>query len=188
MKGKKNFISYFLKFLSSFCVLYYGTIALIGLTTPGGYYSSFAEKYFNYVAALRYLLLHCAKLLLELFGFDIYLKDAYTLKMNGGSGVHVGYDCIGYGVMFFWIAFIYANNVSFVKRLQWLLGGLLLIWLVNVIRIALMLVAVNQHWKSFLNLDNHTLFNIAAYTVIFTMIFFFDKSLKKESEKLESLN
>jgi exosortase/archaeosortase family protein len=182
MRHNNGFIKYLLKFLLTFCILYYGTIAMIGITSPGGYYSSFAEKYLNYIAWLRAILLYASKWLLQLLGFNVYLKDIYTLKLQNGSGVHVGYDCIGYGVMFFWMAFIYANKVSFIKKLKWFFGGLLLIWIINVLRIALMLVAVNRKWSSPFNLDNHTLFNIVAYTIIFPLIYFFDQSLKKESK------
>ncbi len=182
MQEKRNFIKYMLKFLLTFCVLYYGTIAMIGITSPGGYYSEFADKYLNHVAALRWILLHASKLQLDLMGFDIYLKDIYTIKLQNGLGVHVGYDCIGYGVMIFWFAFIFANRGSFIKKLKWISGGLFVIWVVNVLRISLMVISINQKWKSPFNLDNHTLFNIAAYTIIFTMIFLFDRAEKKEAE------
>ena len=168
-----------LKFLLTFCILYYGTIAMIGITSPGGWYSAFADKYLDYVSGLRWLLLHSSMFLLKVLGYSIFLKDVYTIKLQNGLGVHVGYDCIGYGVMIFWFAFIYANKGSFIKKAKWAIGGLLIIWLVNVIRISLMLISINQKWISPFNLDNHTLFNIAAYTVIFTMIYFFDRAEKK---------
>lgn len=169
-----------LKFVLTFCILYYGTVAMIGITSPVGYYSSFADKYLNYVSLLRWGLLHSSKLLLQVTGFTIYLKDIYTIKLQNGLGVHVGYDCIGYGVMIFWLAFIFANKGSLIKKIKWIMAGLLVIWIVNVLRISLMVIAVNQKWPLFLNMDNHTWFNIAAYTVIFTMIYLFDRSQKKE--------
>ena len=153
---------------------------MIGITSPVGYYSSFADKYLNYVSLLRWGLLHSSKLLLQVTGFTIYLKDIYTIKLQNGLGVHVGYDCIGYGVMIFWLAFIFANKGSLIKKIKWIMAGLLVIWIVNVLRISLMVIAVNQKWPLFLNMDNHTWFNIAAYTVIFTMIYLFDRSQKKE--------
>ena len=182
----KELLLYFLKFLFTFCILYYGTIGMVGITAPGGYYSAFADKYLDYVSGLRWLLLHGAVFILNITGFDIYLKDIYTIKMQNGVGVHVGYDCIGYGVMAFWIAFIFANQLHWKLKLKWIFGGLLLIFFINVIRICLMLVAVNQRWKSPLNMDNHTWFNIAAYLAIFTMMWFFDQSQKKQGVQLES--
>lgn len=180
MQNNRNFFQYLLKFLLTFCILYLGTIAWIGITAPGGYYSPFAARYLNYVAGLRWLLLHGSKLLLQALGYSIYLKDVYTIKLQNGLGVHVGYDCIGYGVMIFWLSFILANKTSFIKKVKWISGGLLAIWIVNVWRIALMLIAINDHWPSLLNMDNHTWFNIAAYIVIFLMIYLFDRSQNKE--------
>ena len=59
---------------------------------------------------LRASLLWGAKGLLALFNYKTYLPDKYHLLMKGGSGVHIVYSCIGYGVMSFWGAFIIANT------------------------------------------------------------------------------
>jgi exosortase/archaeosortase family protein len=90
--------------------------------------------------------------------------------------------------MSFWIAFIIANKGNFVKKARWISGGLALIFLINVLRISLMLIAIKKHWLSPFGLDNHTLFTIAAYTAIFTMIYFFDRSDKKSATGIESEN
>jgi exosortase/archaeosortase family protein len=183
---KEPFLTYLLKFILSFCILYYGTIAFIGISSPGGYYVSFADKYINYVAWLRAALLYCSKFVLELLHFKVYLPDLYTIKLENGKGVHIGYDCIGYGVLFFWIAFVFANTIPFVNKLKWMIGGVLLIWMINVGRVCLLVVAINQNWKSPFNFDNHTWFNMVAYTAIFTMIFFFDVAYKKHKTVEES--
>lgn len=168
-----------LRFLITFCVLYYGTIAMIGITSPDGLYSPFLAKYLDYVSWLRSGLLHCSIYLTQALGYPAFISDIYTIKLKNGLGVHVGYDCIGYGVLFFWVAFLVANAVPWKTKLKWLLGGVLVIWCINVVRISMLLIAINQKWSSPFNLDNHTLFNIAAYLAIFTMIYLFDQSEKK---------
>ena len=170
------FYIYLFRFFLTFCILFYGTIAWIGICAPGGYYWSFAAGHFNYISWLRYCLLHSAGIFLSVTGFDVYIKDIYTLSLHQGRGVHVGFDCLGYGVMSFWSAFILANEGNFIKKIKWLLGGLLLIWFINVLRISLLLVAVNKQWPMPLGLDHHTWFTIVAYFCIFTMIYFFDRS------------
>ena len=152
---------------------------MIGITTPGGYYLAFADRYLDYISGLRYLLLHTSKGLLSLLGFDVYLKDGYTIKMVNGRGVQVVYSCLGYGLLSFWIAFIIANKMAFRSMLKMMMGGVLVIFLLNVFRISLMLISVNKHWPSLLNLDNHTWFNIVAYGAIFCMMYLFDRSQKK---------
>ncbi len=178
----KKFLWFLTKFLLTFCILYYGTIAFIGIAAPGGIYWKFADRWLDYVSGLRWFLLHCSAFVLKMAGFNTYLKDIYTIKMEEGLGVHVGYDCIGYGVMSSWIAFIIANQLLPARKIKWIAGGLLLIFFINVARICLMLIAVNRHWRALWGLDNHTWFNVAAYTAIFAMMWFFDRSQKKHGQ------
>lgn len=177
----KSLIGYVLKFLLFFCVFYYGTLAVIGLASPGGYYSTFVHNDLNYIGWLRFAILYCSKLLLAIFGYSTFIDRIYTLRMQGGYGVHLVYSCIGFGVMSFWVAFIFANKVKWQKKVIWIMAGLVSIFIINVIRISLLLVAVNKKWSNSLNLDNHTLFNIAAYILIFMMIYLFDRSEKKDN-------
>lgn len=182
-RNSKNFIHYFFKFLLIFSFIYYGTIALIGIVSPGGYYSKFVATWLDYVSLLRYVLLQSSMAILHVLGYQVYLKDAYSITLQNGHGVHVGFDCIGYGVMAFWLAFVLANNGSKMKKLQWISIGLFSIFIINVVRISMMLIAVNKHWKSPLGLDNHTLFNIVAYALIFFMIYLFDRTAKNKADK-----
>lgn len=178
MKARPFYI-YLFRFFLTFCILYYGTIAWIGICAPSGYYWPFAAGHFNYISWLRSSLLHSARIPLSVAGFDVYIKDIYTLRLQQGRGIHVGFDCLGYGVMSFWAAFIIANEGQFIKKVKWLLGGLLLMWFINVLRIALLFIAINKHWPVPLGLDHHTWFNLVAYFCIFTMIYFFDRSQRQ---------
>jgi exosortase/archaeosortase family protein len=179
----KNTINYILKFIICFCILYYGSLAVIGLSSPGGYYSSFVHDYLDYIAGLRFAILYCSKLLLTIFGYNVFIDGTYVVRLHGGYGVHLVYSCIGYGIMSFWVAFIFANQVRWQKKISWMIGGIALIFLINVARISLLLVAVNKKWQNSFDLDNHTLFNIAAYIAIFTMIYLFDRSEKRIAKK-----
>jgi exosortase/archaeosortase family protein len=175
----KKIIQYLLKFIISFCILYYGTLAIIGFSSPGGYYSSFIHDYLDYVAWLRLALLYVSKWVLSIFGYKIFVDGAYVLRMKNGLGVHLVYSCLGFGVMSFWTAFIFANKVRWQKKIKWIIAGLVAIFFINVLRLSLLLVAVNSNWSNPLNLDNHFLFNISAYIFIFMMIYLFDRSEKK---------
>jgi hypothetical protein len=63
----KNLWLYILKFVIVFCILYFGTEAVIGLSTPEDYYSSFVANYLNYIHPLRTSLLYGAKGFLSVF-------------------------------------------------------------------------------------------------------------------------
>ncbi len=180
----KQFLFYTLKFLGVFAIAYFGTIAWIGLAAPGNYYSPFIDQYLDYVSWLRSSLLHTSKWVLEMTGTAIVIPDAYSLQVVNGASIHIGYDCIGYGVMSFWLAFVIANTGSFLKKGVWVSVGLITIWLINILRICLFLVTLNKKQTMPFGLDNHTFFNITAYIAIFILIYLFDKSQKKTESRL----
>jgi exosortase/archaeosortase family protein len=176
----KNFIQYLLKFIIGFCVLYFGTLLIIGFSAPGGHYSVFVAEYLDYVSWLRYSLLHGSKLLLLLLGYKSDIININTIRLAGGRGIRMVYSCVGYGVMSFWGAFIFANTGKWIKKIKWIIGGWFVIWCINITRISLLILSINKGWAMPFHLDHHTLFNIAAYTFIFVMIYLFDKSEKKQ--------
>lgn len=179
MVPPKSFYKYLLKFLLLFAVFYYGTKIMSGLATAGGYYSLFIHTYLDYVSWLRASLVHGGGYIAALFAYSTEILPGFVLKVVDGKGVFVSYGCAGYGVMSFWAAFVLANQLGFTKKAIWLLGGLLLLWGINVTRIGLFLVAINKGWPMPLGLNHHTWFNIFAYLAIFTMMYFFDKQIKQ---------
>ena len=164
-------------------------MVIMGLAAPGGHYVAFVHNYLDYINWFRFALLHTSKMVLTFLGYDVFVENIYIIRMRYGLGVRVVYSCIGFGVMSFWIAFVFANSGSWIKKTKWILGGLLIIWCINVARIILLLVAINKNWKTFFSIDHHTLFNIATYTAIFIMIYFFsksDKGLRKETSEIRN--
>lgn len=180
----KKVILYLLKFAGAFAILYYGTLAIEGLAAPEGrFYSPFIQQYLNYVSWLRASLMYGTRGLLSLFGFTIDIISPVYMRQRLGSGVHMGYDCLGYGVFSFWLAFVFANRARWQMKLKWMLAGILVLWMINVIRISLLLVATNKKWSMPLGWDHHTWFNIAAYGAIFFMMWVFDRQLKKQENR-----
>ncbi len=171
-----KYILYLVKFIGAFCILYFGTKAIIGLTVPGGYYSPFVARYLDYPSLLRNSLLHGTRMMAAVFGFDTYIRDAYHVTMVNGRGVHLVYACLGYGLLSFWISFVFANGGSFFKKMKWMIGGCVAIWLINVMRISLVLIAANRHWKIKVTMEQHTLFNIIVYACILLMMWLFQRS------------
>ena len=182
----RNFWIYLLKFAGIFCLCYFGTLAVIGLAAPGGYYVPFIEKYFDYVSWLKMSLIHATAFILSLFHVSTNIEPGFTLRYTGGRGVIIAMDCVGYGVYSFWIAFVAANKGKFFKKVLWIIFGLLGLWFINVIRITLFLTSINKGWPMPLGIDHHTWFNIFAYLLIFLMIWWYDKSTSRKRPKAES--
>jgi exosortase/archaeosortase family protein len=179
---QKSFLIYLLKFTGVFCLCYFGTLAVIGIAAPGGWYSSFVHTYLDYVSWLKWSLIHATGFILSLFNISTTTEPDFLIRFTGRRGVIIAMDCVGYGVYSFWIAFITANKGEVTKKILWIVLGLLGLWLINVIRITLFLTAINKGWPMPLGLDHHTWFNIFAYLLIFLMIWFYDKSFKNNSD------
>ncbi len=162
-----------------FLLLYYGTQLWIGLSAPGKYYSPFIQQHLDYVAAFRRLLMNASKAVMQLLGYPASIVNVYDIKLANGRGVHIVYSCLGIGVMSFWAAFIIANAGSFKQKLLWVLGGLAAIFCINVTRVSLMLLAIAKKWTFFHRIDNHLFFNIAAYLLIFLMMYLYERQSKK---------
>ncbi len=178
-----SFGIYLLKFLGIFCLLYFGTLAFIGLAAPGGYHILFIEKYLDYVSWIKRSLINATALTLSIFHIPTVREPPFALKIAGGRGIIVAMDCVGYGVYSFWVAFVVANRGSFGKKFSWVALGLLALWIINDIRITLFLLAINKGWPMPLGIDHHTWFAIFAYLLIFILIALYDRSLKKDTSK-----
>ena len=169
---------YLLKFIGIFCLCYFGTLAVIGLAAPGGYYSPFIEKYLDYVSWIKNSLENATGWILSLFNIQTHKEPGFLVRITGGRGVIIAMDCVGYGVYSFWTAFVAANRGTVLKKIKWITGGLLILWFINVVRITLFLVAINKGWPMPLGIDHHTWFSIVAYLFIFILIWLYDRSSK----------
>jgi len=165
-------------FLGVFLLLYFGTIAWIGIAAKGGYYHPIVDKYLDYVSGIKHTLMFGVKHLLGIFGFEVVTQPDFRVRLAGGRAVLIAMDCVGYGVYSFWIAYIVAGPGSIMYKIRWIFGGVLLLWFINVVRISLFLLAINKGWPMPLGIDHHTWFNIFAYLAIFTMMFFVEQRSK----------
>jgi exosortase/archaeosortase family protein len=161
-----------------FAFCYLTTLAVIGLSAPGGYYYSFVAENLDYVNGIKRSIIAAVGWLLGIFGFETKTEPRFLIRILNKKGVIIAMDCVGYGVYSFWIAYIAANTGRLLKKIIWIIGGLLLLWLINVFRISLFLITINKNQRMPLGIDHHTWFNIAAYLAIFIMMYFFERSLR----------
>lgn len=182
-KLKQNaFLWFVIKFILIFGFLYLSCLAIIGLAAPGKLYSPFVEKYLNVISWITYTLLWGTKIFVNILGYDTYTLPNFIIRIVDGTGVRIAYDCVGYGVMSFWSALVIAYDLKFKAMMKWLVIGLILLWLINVVRIGLLLLAYNKGWGMPLDIDHHTWFNIVAYLTIFLLMYALDKSNKNSNK------
>lgn len=171
---------YFIRFVLILLLIHYFDIFFRGITDPKNIYSPFIDHNLNYVSWLRNSILHTSNILAHTFGLNTHV-DGKIIKVFKGSSVVLNLPCLGLGIMSFWIAFIFAHQKNFAVRLQWGLIGVLAIWLINCLRISLLLVALQNKWKVNKYIDHHDLFKLVAYAAIGLMIYFFSRKNNQET-------
>ncbi len=179
----KPFLFFAAKFILTFLVCYYLTLLVIGLSAPGGAYNQFVANNLNYVDWIRSSLLAGTKFLLKILGTETYLNNKYNIRQVNGRGIVIVYECVGYGIMSFWTAFIVAFQGSLKKKIIWWLLGIIMFWSINVIRLSLLLIATNKNWSFPFGWDHHTWFGIVAYSVMLYLLFLFDKKSDSLTDK-----
>lgn len=170
-------LTYFLKFISLFLLLYAFNGFYIGVTGAGGmFYSPFLNHHLNYVAWMRSSILHGANLLAHTFGTNSFIIPPYTLKILRGPSVMMGYSCIGFGNISFWLAFVVTHSSTTIKKkIKWCMAGVFVIWFVNCLRVTFLLMALKANTNINRFADHHTLYNTIAYTLIAAMVYLFTK-------------
>ncbi|MCY7421506.1 MAG: exosortase/archaeosortase family protein [Chitinophagaceae bacterium] len=171
---------YLITFLSILLIVYFGNLAYITLIDPRGMvYSSFLDQHFNYINWLRNSYLYTSNFIAHLFGLDTHITFPYSLTAATGRHVEMVYECLGINFFSFWTAFVWANNQRISFKIAWWLSGLLCIWFINCVRVAVLLVAIVNHWQYNRYMDHHTLFNLFAYTLIAGLVIMYTKQHQK---------
>jgi exosortase/archaeosortase family protein len=171
----RKFLVFVAKFVLLFCLLYFGTSFWIALAAPGGYYSPFVEQHLDFISGIKHSLIWGVKTIFKVLGYETTTEPGFIISVKDKRGIVIAMNCVGYGVYSVWAAYVVANDRNLWKTAGWVIGGLLLLWVINTFRISLFLLAINKGWPMPLGIDHHTWFNIFAYAAIFLMMYFFER-------------
>jgi exosortase/archaeosortase family protein len=183
----KQFLSFVIKFIVFFILFYYGTKTVIALSATEGHYNQYVANHLDYVSLIKRSLIWGTRLLLSFFHIDTYQVDPFVVRIKDGVGVRIAHGCVGYGVDSFWLAYVLANSWKVKMKAKLIVIGLFVLWLINVLRISLLLVTM-QHNKSMpLGLDHHTWFNIISYGLILLFLFLSENRIVRSDEASSSM-
>jgi exosortase/archaeosortase family protein len=166
-------VMFVIKFLCLFGLLYIFYLASLSITSPGGYYIAFFDAHLNFIAWLRYILIESSAAILNLLGHQTKTA-ADQMLVIGGNMVYVGYDCLGFGVMCFFTAFVLTYPGILKPKLYFWGGGLIVIQIINVARFVILSLYWHRSSSVYLS-DHHTIFNIIVYIVIGISLYFYVK-------------
>ena len=170
MMLKNKAIKFSITFIVLFLAFYYFNIGFLSITSPlSKNYMPFIADNFNYIKLLRHTLLHITSFLLNCAGFATVMND-FEMIVAGHGGIRVAYSCLGFGLMSFFTAFILAYPKEFKLKAIFLISGLLVIQLLNILRLAL--VALFWGKKAQYIVDHHIIFNTIIYALIGIALYF----------------
>jgi exosortase/archaeosortase family protein len=165
-------LKFVIKFLCLFALIYGFYVFYLGVASPGGeLYSVFLDEHLNFINWLRYVLIESSAVILNILGYQTK-TNVYQMLVVGHNIVHIGYDCLGFGVMSFFTAFVIAYPGMLKTKLYFWGIGLLVIQLLNLLRF----VILSLYWRPTKNVyisDHHTIFNIIVYIIIAISLYFY---------------
>lgn len=109
-----------------------------------------------------------SKWILELLGFTVYTGADRLIGIDGSSGLWIGDNCNGIALFALFAGFIIAYPGNWKKKILFIVAGILLIEILNILRVVLLAIldTYSRAWTEF----NHTYtFTIIIYACIFFM-------------------
>ncbi|GAB2694032.1 hypothetical protein GCM10027037_16850 [Mucilaginibacter koreensis] len=180
MQALKNpAVQFALKFLALFAVLYGFYLFYLGIVSPGNLYAPYLDRHFNFIRGLRHLLIGTSAGVLHLLGYTTKYNDV-QLMVPAHNIIIIGYDCLGFGVMCFFTAFVIAYPKALRPKIIFLLTGLLTIQLLNVCRFVWL--TLYWHHSRIYVADQHNVFNMVIYALIMVSLYFWIKTTRTVHE------
>jgi exosortase/archaeosortase family protein len=177
-------VDYLGKFLVLAIGLYGINYLCCGLVDPQGLlYSSLLDNHLNYVAAIRKSILYASNGFNHFAGINSHVALPFEVRSEKGWYVFMWYPCIGLGLMSFWSAFVIAHRQRTAGKIAWTLAGIVALWVINVGRLSMLMIAHERHWKLNSVIDHHTQYNLLSYALLLGMIMLYLRVNKKEIQQ-----
>lgn len=178
-------VAFIVKLMLLFFIFDYFTLFLISAQAPGGdFYTPLIANHLNFVHWFEQFLLNSGGKFASLFGYE-YSIYGKKMVLDNGAGVVLGFSCIGFSIMSFYLAFVIAFPASLKNKIIYGIGGLVLIITLNIMRIGGLAVIYSRlNYQEVREVDHHAVFNAIVYVFIFIIFIFFTRKarLSKKSE------
>lgn len=157
-----------------------GNLFMNSVTSINGrYYDPFFTEHFNYIQWLKSALIIPGTWIIRLFGFYTIHNEMDVMVVNGPY-LRINYACVGLGVMSFFTAFVIAFPAKLKPKIKLFITGMLMIYILNVLRIAGLGVLLGFFESQRNNFTyHHEVFNVIVYVCIFALLYFWIKKNTK---------
>lgn len=175
-KANKAAILFVVKLLFFYFLFSQGNLFMNSVMSEGGkYYNEYFATHFNYIQTLKSALIIPAVWIIKLFGFYAIHNEMDVMVVDGPH-LRINYACLGIGVMSFLAAFVIAFPAKVKAKFKLLIIGLLMVYVLNVLRIAALGVLLGFFKSQRNNFTyHHEVFNILVYICVFILLYYWIK-------------
>jgi exosortase/archaeosortase family protein len=154
--------------------------AIVGYTFILLYY--FLYDIFDYQLWINFLFT-TSKQILGVLGYSATVEPFYLIGDNGS--IFMLKSCLGYQTLLLFALFIIlTGNTSNKIRWIYLISGLLLLNLANILRFVFLFIYIQKHGAYELAMDVHDMYNYIIYGIVFILwIIWFEKFADREKRK-----
>ncbi len=179
-KANKKATIFVVKLLFFYLLFSQGNLFMNSVTSEGAkYYNEFIATNLNYIQLLKSALILPAVWIIKLFGFYAIYNEMDIMVVDG-PWLRINYACLGLGVMSFLAAFVIAFPAQLKAKLKLFAIGIVMIYLLNVARIAALGVLLGFFKSQRRNFTyHHEIFNIIVYICVFILLYFWIKKNTK---------
>jgi exosortase/archaeosortase family protein len=142
---------------------------------------TFSLGYFKFRLYISFLL-KSSQGILGLLGYDAIVKP-YLLIGNNGS-ISVYRTCLGFMTMFLFAALVYLTDNDLKRGWRYIIFGVLILNLLNILRIVLLFIHIQKHGDYILTTDVHDLYNYIFYFIVFVLwVIWFERLMDQKTLK-----
>lgn len=175
-KANRQALLFVFKLLVFYVLFTQGNLFMNSVMSEGGrFHNAYIAEHFNYIQALKTALILPSVWLIKLFGFYVVHNEMDVLVVSGPY-LRINYACLGIGVMCFLTAFVIAFPAKLKAKWKLLVFGLIMIYILNMLRIVALGVLLGFFKSSRQNFTyHHEVFNILVYICIFIVLYYWIK-------------
>ncbi len=169
-----------LRFLTIFLGSYLVFVTLYNLYLIYGSSSRYFPDVITHMVALQ------SQSIIAVLGYTMEVvpstsEPAMNLTINGTVLARIVEGCNAISVMLLFISFMLAFFGSFKRTFFFILGGVVVIYVMNILRIALLSIAIYEY-PEYTNVLHGTLFPAIIYGTVFLLWFWWINNYKKPSK------
>jgi exosortase/archaeosortase family protein len=135
--------------------------------------SNFLLGFFQYSAWIN-LMFNISAWILNILNYPAWVESHLLIGENGS--IHMAKGCLGFNTMLLFASIVYITSKNNRRKLLFILGGLILLNISNIIRFVLLFIHIQNHGGYVLKMDLHAMYNYIIYGIVFILwIIWFEK-------------